>query len=233
MTLPTFNGFPADMLDFFSELAENNNKGWFEANKPRFKRNVQAPAQHFVEVLGERLRPLVDGLRYDTRLNGAGSIFRIYRDTRFSKDKTPYKTNLGMVWWQGDGKKTERPSFYCGISPDPDNTFFGSGCYYFSPDNLAKYREAVVDEKLGPELAELIAEYESKGMTVNGLHYKRIPRGFDKDHPREKLLRHKGLYVGAPGFTAIDATSPDVVDHCFEYAQKLAPLVNWLVKGLA
>ena len=92
-----FPGFPDDAPAFYREVAENNNKVWFEANKPRFKNNVQKPAQLFVEIFGNRLRELVDGMQYDTRLTGSGSIFRIYRDTRFSKDKTPYKTNLAIA----------------------------------------------------------------------------------------------------------------------------------------
>lgn len=226
--LPPFDGFPQDMLDFYSELAENNNKQWFDENKPRFKRNVQAPAQHFVESFGERLTTLVDGLRYDTRLNGAGSIFRIYRDVRFSKDKTPYKTNLAMVWWLGDGKKTERPSFYCGMSPFPEDNFFGGGCYRFTSDHMHTYREAVVDDETGEELVEIVEDLKGKGIQVNGLHYKRTPRGFDKDHPREELLRHNGLYMSGANLTPALITSPELIDVCFDFAQQISPVVKWL-----
>jgi len=224
-----FPGFPADAHSFFQEVAENNNKVWFEANKPRFKKNVQQPAQLFVEIFGNRLRELVDGLQYDTRLTGGGSIFRIYRDVRFSKDKTPYKTNLAIAWWQGVGKKTNRPSFYFGL--EADSAFFGGGTYMFVGDNLEKYRQAVADEKMGPQLEKLIGSLTAKGYEVRGAQYKKVPRGFDKEHPRGDLLKYKGMYIAGRPIATDVTTSADLTDHCYAMAADYAPLIQWQVKA--
>ncbi len=224
-----FPGFPEDAHKFYREVAENNNKVWFEANKPRFQKNVQKPAQMFVEIFGDRLRSLVDGMQYDTRLTGSGSIFRIYRDTRFSKDKTPYKTNLAIAWWQGAGKKTNRPSFYFGL--EADSSFFGGGTYMFAGDYLEKYREAVDDEHTGETLGEILHNLTEKGYSVNGAQYKKVPRGFDKDHPRGDLLKYKGMYIGGQSITPDITTSADLVEHCYQMAADYAPLINWQVKA--
>lgn len=220
-----FPGFPEDTLNFYKDIAANNNKVWFEENKPRFKNNVQKPAQMFVEIFGDRLRELVDGMQYDTRLTGSGSIFRIYRDTRFSKDKTPYKTNLAIAWWQGAGKKTNRPSFYFGL--EAEGAFFGGGTYMFVDDSLQKHREAVDDEKMGTALEEIIASFTEKGYTINGSQYKRVPRDFDKEHPRGDLLKYKGMYVAAQPIAPDIVTSADLVDHCYALAADYAPLIKW------
>jgi uncharacterized protein (TIGR02453 family) len=224
-----FPGFSADAHTFFQEVGENNNKVWFEANKPRFKKNIQQPAQMFVEIFGNRLRELIDGMQYDTRLTGSGSIFRIYRDTRFSKDKTPYKTNLAIAWWQGAGKKTNRPSFYFGL--EADSAFFGGGTYMFVDDNLDKYRQAVDDSKMGPQLAELVGSLTEKGYTVNGAQYKNVPRGFDKEHPHADLLKYKGMYIGGQPIAPAIVTSTDLVDHCYQLAADYAPFIQWQVKA--
>ena len=222
-----FNGFPEDTIQFYVEIADNNNKAWFEENKPRFKNHVQKPAQEFVEVLGERLRDLTPKMRYDTKLNGAGSIMRIYRDVRFSKDKTPYKTNLGIVFWSGEGKKMARPSYYFGL--DATGADLHCGLYRF-PDNWVDlYRQAVVHDELGPELERVLAELAEKGYNVWGEKGKRVPRGYDKDHPRADLLLNKGLGVSAPRFTVADVSAVGLVDRCVDYARDMAAMVNWFL----
>ena len=92
--MSTYTPLPTDLFSFLTELSENNNKPWFEENKPRFKSNVQAPMVGFIEAMAPWFESNAPAFLADTRLNG-GSLFRIYRDTRFAKDKTPYKTNVG------------------------------------------------------------------------------------------------------------------------------------------
>lgn len=105
MDLQSFSGFPEEGIQFLADLDVNNNRDWFQANKKLFQERLQIPAQQFVAALGVRLLKISAGIRYDTRTNGSGSLMRIYRDTRFSKDKTPYKTNISMAFWEGPGKK--------------------------------------------------------------------------------------------------------------------------------
>ena len=101
--MTTFTGFPQDGLQFLAELEENNERPWFEANKARFEEGLLQPAVAFVEIIGKRLQEEISaGIQYDPRTNGSGSLMRIYRDTRFSKDKTPYKTHLDGLFWSGE-----------------------------------------------------------------------------------------------------------------------------------
>ncbi len=223
-----FDGFSADTFKFFQEIKENNNKAWFDANKKRFKQSVQTPAQAFVVTLGEKLVTLTDSIQYDVKLNGSGSIMRIYRDVRFSKDKTPYKTNLGIVWWEGEGKKTEAPGFYFHMSAD--ELWMGGGLYMFPKDFLPKYRAAVIDDELGGQLEHVIAELGAMGYAVNGDQYARVPRGFDKEHPRAELLRYKGLTTGSGQLRKEEAFSAEFVNTCFAHCQNIALLQQWLAK---
>ena len=105
-----FNGFLAAGLQFLADLEVNNEKEWFEAHKDVYQSQLLEPATNFITAVGERLQSISNQIRYDTRTNGSGSLMRIYRDTRFSKDKTPYKTAVSGMWWQGEGKKMENPA---------------------------------------------------------------------------------------------------------------------------
>ena len=107
-----FPGFPPETQAFLRELRENNNRDWFTANKARFDDVVRAPALQWVAVMGERLRTIDPDIVVDLRANGSGSLMRAARDTRFSKDKSPYKVNVAMLWWHGAGKKMQHPRLW-------------------------------------------------------------------------------------------------------------------------
>ena len=100
-----FNGFPAEGIAFLRQLRENNNKEWWDANKETYVTQVQEPALALVASVGEKLKTINENIHYDLRTNGSGSLMRPYRDTRFSKDKTPYKTNVAAMWWEGTGQE--------------------------------------------------------------------------------------------------------------------------------
>lgn len=224
-----FAGFPREAIQFLADLGENNNREWFEANKSVYTNSLIEPAKAFIMTLGDRLRLLVPNINYDTRTNGSGSMMRIYRDVRFSKDKSPYKTWLGMVFWEGAGKKGGKPAFYFGL--DAEGGGIHAGLYGFDKPMMAAYRSAVVDDALGSELDKITAAIEAAGeYGFHGEHYKRVPRGFDKEHPRANWLLYNGLHVGAPRLTVDELTSPDLVDICFEHCHNMVPLQQWLVK---
>jgi uncharacterized protein (TIGR02453 family) len=225
----SFQGFQPQAVQFFRDLAQNNNKTWFDAHKKDYQTLIQQPALVFIEALGERLMTLSPGMTYDTRANGAGSLMRIYRDTRFSADKTPYKTNLGIVFWEGEGKKMENPGVYFGLAVDEGARLF-TGHYQFPPPFLKAYREAVGGEKLGRELQEAIAALSASGRTVEGDQYKRVPTGFSADHPRADLLRYKGLYTVTLPIDPAVVASPKLVDVCLRHASEAMPLHRWLLK---
>jgi len=224
-----FEGFSEEGIQFLLDLEVNNKKEWFEERKAFFKKELQLPAQSLVAELGERLQAISPEITADTRLSGAGSLMRIYRDVRFSKDKQPYKTNIGMLFWEGPRKKAENPTF--GFQFGTFGVGLYAGQWTFPKETLPKYREAVVDDEWGAELEDVIAEVEGAGTyTVEGDKYKRVPSGYDADHPRVELLKYKGLHVSSPKLEYDVLFSAELVDILFEHCQKMAPLQQWLVR---
>ena len=221
-----FPGFPPETQAFLRELRENNTREWFAANKARFDDVVRAPALQWVSAMGERLRTLDADIVVDLRANGSGSLMRAARDTRFSIDKSPYKVNVAMMWWHGAGKKMQHPGF--GMQITPDDAGLMAGMFHFQKPMLDAYRQAVVDDELGPALLETFRAVEDAGYTISGRHYKTVPRGYDKAHPRAEWLKYNSLHAGthviAPGAIA----SPQLVDICFDHFAKLAPIHHWL-----
>lgn len=223
-----FEGFPKEGIEFFKELRENNNRNWFIANKKRYTEFVIKPAQSLVQELGEKLSKTLVDLRYDTKLTGSGSIMKIYRDVRFSKDKTPYRTRLGIIFWEGPGKKMEHSGFHLGLS---DQMFVvHGGMHTFTKEMLPKYRIAVVDDRLGKELSKIVNKLKDSGYTIGGTHYKRVPRGFDPEHENADFLLHNGLYAGYSKIPRKVISSSELVDHCLEHFISMSPLHNWLVE---
>jgi uncharacterized protein (TIGR02453 family) len=228
---PEFFGFPQEGLRFLADLRDNNNREWFEAHKESYRQHVLAPAQDLAFALGERLKKEISpGITYDTAANGSGSVLRIYRDLRFSKDKRPYNPYVRLVFWEGPRKKMENPSFFVRIGPDGVGVY--SGVHIFAKPVLAAYRDAVVDEQLGPELEAAIAAVQNAGpYAVGGEHYRRVPRGYEAQHPRADLLRYNGLWAHTtdPADPAAIVT-PDLIEVCLKHCRNMAPLHHWLVQ---
>ncbi|MFX1578509.1 MAG: DUF2461 domain-containing protein [Promethearchaeota archaeon] len=227
--IPEFTGFPKETLRFFAELKENNFRDWFNARKEYYEEYVLKPAQSFVVAFGERLKKISEEITYDTRTNGRGSILRIYRDIRFSKDKTPYNTRLRMRFSEGVGEKGGFPGFF--FAMDETGGQLLDGLYKFTKPVLESYRNAVVNEKSGTNLAKIVDEIRSlPGFEIKGEDYKRVPRGYDKSHPRADLLKHSSLYVQSSGIPVGVLKKPALVEECYEHALKMAPVHHWLSK---
>ncbi len=230
MTQHAFTGFPPDGLKFLLELEENNHKAWFDANKQRYQENILAHVPAFVTTLGERLQAEISpDIVYDARINGAGSMMRIYRDARFSQDKSPYKTNVGFVFWEGSRKKMENSSFGFQFGT------FGAGLYAgmwgFPKDFVDAFRKAVDDEVQGKNLAAAIESLQAaNAYKIEGESYARVPAGYAPEHLRAELLKYKGLHASSPQFDLEIVTSPDLVDVCFEHCKNMAPLQQWLAR---
>lgn len=226
----SFSGFPPEGLRFLSELAANNNREWYEEHKQDYRRYVVEPALIFVEILGQRLQQEISsGIIYDTRTNGSGSLMRIHRDTRFSEDKTPYKTHVGLMFWEGPAKKLENPGFMLHLDPTGGEVY--GGVYMFSKPLLTAYRTAVLDENLGSQLTAALETVQGAGgYTTGGEHYKRVPRGFDADHERADLLRYNGLHASSPRIDTGAIISPELVELCLQHCRAMAPLQQWLVQ---
>jgi uncharacterized protein (TIGR02453 family) len=224
-----FSGFPADGLEFLADLEKNNNREWFQSNKDRYVKYVLEPAQDFVVVLGQRLKFISSGIQFDPQTSGRGSILRIYRDIRFSKDKTPYNTNLRLIFWEGQGKKMENPSYFIRFDPRGGDVY--AGLYQFPKPYLHAYREVVNDDGMGEKLEKALAQVSSAGQyIVGGEQFKRVPAGYDPEHSREALLRYKGIYSEAPKLEPEVLLEPALVDACFERCEDMAPLHHWLVE---
>lgn len=228
MTEQAFNGFPQEGLNFLAELAENNNKEWFNEHKQTYLDFIVSPAQSFIETVGEQLKFISPHIQYDTRTNGQGSLMRIYRDVRFSQDKTPYKTWAGIRFWEGAGKAKDNPGFFLWF--DSSEAGLHAGVHGFDKPMLEAYRSAVVDEYRGPDLQEIVELLSTAGeYKISGEHYKQVPRGFDKDHPRADLLRYNALYASSPRIEREVLISPKLITVFLDHCEKMAPLQRWLV----
>ena len=222
-----FPGFPVETQAFLRELRANNTREFFADNRGRFDEVVKAPALEWVAAMGARLKALDADIVIDTRMNGSGSLMRWTRDTRFSKDKSPYKVNIAMMWWHGAGKKMQHPAF--GMQITPDGADLMAGMFHFAKPMLEAYRQAVLDDQLGEALEEAAGTVKSAGYSVSGMHYKTTPRGYDKEHPRAAWLRYNNLHAGYHGIAPSVIASPDLIDVCYERFESLAPIHHWLV----
>ncbi len=228
-----FAGFPEAGFQFLAGLAKNNNKAWFEAHRDAYQRGLLEPSLAFVEAMGTRLQAIVPDIRVDTRTNGRGNLMRIYRDTRFSQDKTPYKTAVSGLFWQGDGKKTACPAF--GFQVNQEGMQLMAGLFAFSKEQLQQYRQAVVDNELGQALVTAVTTVTQSGSyQLKGQHYKRIPRGYNSAHERAEWLFFNGLYAHPQrSIPLAQVCSPDIVEICLAHFQNMAPVQQWLVQVLA
>ena len=224
-----FPGFSRDLISFFQELGGNNEKAWLDQHRKEYQELLMEPAKQFVAAMGDKLRRMSKNIHAEPRVNG--SIMRINRDVRFSKDKRPYKTNLAMIFPEGPEFDRARPSFLMQV--DTGTLCIGAGLCGFSPKQLEQYRGAVTNPRRGNALKKAMAQAAEAGFDrVGGKHYKRVPRGFDADHPHAELLKHAGLDVGTRRRLPDELFTDDAVDYCVECFEKVRPVHEWLVSVL-
>ena len=168
-----FRGWPEECQRFFIGLELDNSKRFFDANRNVYEDAVKAP-----------MVALIESLESDY---GPGKVFRPNRDIRFSKDKSPYKTNIAGYAGMGD------TGGY--VSLDARGLTVASGRYEFTPEHLIKYRKKAAADSTGAALAAIVAKLEKDGYKIGGEELKRVPAGWPQDHPRERLLRRKLLYA--------------------------------------
>jgi uncharacterized protein (TIGR02453 family) len=143
--------FPYNTQNFLKQLAKNNSKEWFEENREAFNTDFLQPAVQFVVDIGEKLQTIVPEIMAVPKVDK--SIFRLHRDIRFSKDKSPFKTNLGIFLWEGK-EKNQSPGFYFHV--EPKLFFLGSGTYMLENEKLKIFRNAVYNPELGRELEDAV-----------------------------------------------------------------------------
>ncbi len=171
--MATFKGWPEDFQRFFIGLELDNSKKYFEANRRTYEDSVKGP-----------MAALLESLEPDF---GPGKVFRANRDIRFSKDKSPYKTNIAAD--VGMGAKGGY------LSLDARGFTVATGRYMMSPEEIAKFRKKVAADTSGTKLAAIVSRLEKSGYDIGGEELKRVPAPWPQDHPRAELLRHKSLYV--------------------------------------
>src|SRR5262245_28501995 len=219
-----FSGFAKETVRFLEGIRDHNEKAWFEAHRQDYERAFLAPAQAFVEALKPRLRKIDPDLNAEPRVNG--SIMRINRDVRFSKDKSPYKDHLDLWFWTGDRKGWDSSGFFFRLTPD--RLMLGAGMHQFMPPALARYRAAVLDRARGEALGALVARLRTGGYEVGTESYKKASAGAPADHPRAGLLRHGGLHGGWEGAHPSALHGPGFVAFVLRHYAALAPLHAWL-----
>ena len=171
-------------------------------------------------------RTISPEINADPRINR--SLFRINRDTRFSRDKRPYKTQLAIWFWEGTGKRLECLGYYFQL--EPGKLMLGVGIYCFSRPLLERYRELVTHKQYGAALTRAIREVKSRSDYIfGGKHYKRAPRGYDPDHVNADLLRYNGLYAEQETPIPKELFSADLLDYCFERYLDMSPPHSWLL----
>ncbi|MET0928396.1 MAG: DUF2461 domain-containing protein [Aeromicrobium sp.] len=206
--MPDFTGFPDAALDFYDDLEMDNTKSYWEAHKETYTTAVAAPMKALTAALKDEF--------------GEAKIFRPYRDVRFAKDKTPYKTHQGAFVPKG-------PSTGYYVQVGAPGVRVGVGFYEASGPRLASIREAIVERRRGGELEEILATMTSAGWELGGDRLKTAPRGYDVEHPRIELLRHKSMTLGKSyGFEPVIHT-PELVDRVRQDWREAKPFVEWVM----
>ena len=199
----SFDGWPAESLDFYEGLEADNSKAYWTAHKAIYDQKVLGPMSELLEELAPEF--------------GEFKIFRPYRDVRFSKDKSPYKTNIAAV--VGDSY----------IQLTADGLSAGSGMHVMAPDQLDRYRQAVHSDEAGPELERVISGIEQHGIAVHGHEVlKTAPRGYPADHPRIGLLRYKGVVAWKEWPVEPWLGTPAAKERVVAFLAASRPLSVWL-----
>jgi uncharacterized protein (TIGR02453 family) len=224
----SFQGFADDSGRFFHTLAKHQDRVWFGKHKEEYEQGWAQPMAALLAAIADKL----DAAYPDVDL-AEPKVFRLHRDVRFSKDKAPYKTHVsGLLAAKRVGAVTELPAaLYVQFGTE---TFCAAGQYGMRGDALARYRAAVVDDAKGKELAKLVAKLEKAGFSLGAMEVmKKVPRGLDAAHPRERLLRHKGLVMSFTLDGAPKLSDPKLAGWLLAQAKKAAPLVRWLTFATA
>lgn len=226
MKQETDKSFPKCTSTFLRQLEKNNNREWFEEHRKQYEENFLFPAVDFVIQFGAKLSKIAPDVIAIPKVDK--SIFRLHRDIRFSKDKLPYKTNLGMYFWEGDRVKMECPGFY--VHVDTKSIFIGSGVYEFTKETLEIYRNAVDDPHKGAELDKAVKKILKKGTySLGGKKYKKTPKGFDPESPYAEYLLYNGLYCSYETKDIKDINGQEFQALCLKVCKDLMPLHRWFV----
>ncbi len=213
--------FEPSLFTFLEALRMNNNREWFQVNKARYEAEVRDPMRRFIGDFGPHLRTISSHFVADPRANG-GSLFRIYRDVRFSKDKSPYKTNVGAQFRHAAGRDVHAPGFYLHL--EPGNVFIAGGVWHPDRRALNQIRDAIVEH---PQQWKRL----TKALHLAGDTLKRPPKGYDPEHPLLVDLKRKD-FIAHADFTPDQACTPNFMSLFTQTCQTFAPLTRFLTQAL-
>ncbi|MEJ2538874.1 MAG: DUF2461 domain-containing protein [Gemmatimonadota bacterium] len=219
--------FTRETFRFLNDLAEHNDRAWFDENRDRYEAHVKEPAQRFILAMGAGLDRVSPHLRADPRPVG-GSLFRIYRDIRFSKDKRPFKTHTGIQFRHHRGRDAHAPGVYLHI--DPRSCFLGLGVWRPPGPALKKIRTALVEDPEAWRDATGSPEF-AETFELGGESLSRGPRGFDMSHPLAVDLKRKDFVATRPVPQSF-VTGADVVEDTLALAERGVPFMTFLCRAL-
>jgi uncharacterized protein (TIGR02453 family) len=216
--------FSRELFRFLKDLKAHNDREWFQANRLRYEAEARDPMLRFIGALSEPLAGLSRHFSADPRPVG-GSMFRIHRDTRFSKDKSPYKTHVAAHFpYRSPGTLgVHGPGFYLHL--EPGASFVGGGLWHPDPDALYKVRQAIAARPRS------WAAIRKSGLEIQGDTLQRVPQGFDPGHPWADDLKRKDFYIGT-GLTDAEVVAPDFLAQFLASCREAAPLVKFICKAL-
>ena len=215
-----------ELFGFLTELAENNDREWFQAHKGRYEEVVREPLRAFVRDFEPALEKISPHLVADDRKVG-GSLFRIHRDTRFSKDKSPYKTWAALQFRHEAGKDVHAPGFYLHLQPG--SVFMGAGCWHPAREPLEAIRDAIAEDP--DRWLAVRDELVDAGYAFEGESLKRPPRGYDAEHPAVEELKRKD-FIAVKQLSEKEACQADFVDRYAETCSATAELMSFLTGAM-
>lgn len=221
----SFAGFPPETFAFLEGIKAHNEKAWFDAHRDLYEAGYVAPARAFVEALGPKLKAISPEVQFDAKVNG--SMSRINRDIRFSKDKRPYKEHLGLWFWHGDRRRWDVPGFWFEVTPK--GVQLGVGLYMMQGEQLDAFRQSVIHPRSGKALLAAVAAVTAKGKyEIGGKTRKLMPRGFTTDADRADYLLYEGLYA-TTALPLEAAKKPNFVTTCVKHFAATWPIGKWLM----
>lgn len=221
LPLTLYDNMLNEAAHFLEDLKENNNRAWFEENKKRYQEVLEQPAKALALELKNSLETL-------SKRSLKSKIFRIYRDVRFSKDKTPYNTHLHIGFSSSEQRdETDTPMFFFGL--EPDRVLIGLGNFTYSKEGIARYRHAIIDEKRGKTLEDAVKfALEKPGFSLSTPELKRVPGEFDKEHPRADYLKRKSLSIWYEVLLEECPDIPEVIDYLSQRYMSMLPIYQWM-----
>jgi uncharacterized protein (TIGR02453 family) len=215
--------FSSSLFRFLADLEANNDRDWFQANKDRYIEHVQEPALAFIIGFAPRLEAISPHFRADAKVQG-GSLFRIHRDTRFSKDKTPYKTNTGMQFRHERAKDAHAPGYYLHL--EPGQCFMGVGLWRPETKVAYRIRDRIAEDPTGWREATGPRAFTDV-YSLGGESLVRPPKGFDADHPLIDDLKRKD-FIASATLTEEQVTDDSFIDLFADQCRRATPFMAFL-----